>query len=98
MESRCGLVRAENPCRCPKKTRGLIERGLVDPERLQFSGPEVQRLQQEAPSRSSAFLAWADDASLQVLRAQRLPRGPDLAQTLMTLLAEAGFPLPDLES
>jgi RNA polymerase sigma factor (sigma-70 family) len=94
MESRCGLVRPDNPCRCPKKTRGLIERGMVDPERLQFAGPEVQRFHQEAPSRSSAFLAWADDASLQVLRAQRLPQGPDLAQMLASLLADSGFPLP----
>jgi RNA polymerase sigma factor (sigma-70 family) len=94
MESRCGLVRPDNPCRCPKKTRGLVERGLVDPDRLQFAGPEVQRLQQEAPSRSSAFLAWADDASLQVLRAQQLPRGPDFAQALSTLLADSGYPLP----
>lgn len=30
MHNRCGLVNTENPCRCPKKTKGFIERGVVD--------------------------------------------------------------------
>ncbi len=29
MNDRCGLVNTENPCRCPKKTKGFIEKGWV---------------------------------------------------------------------
>lgn len=36
MNGQCGLVNANNPCRCQKKTKGFIEAGHVDPVRLQF--------------------------------------------------------------
>ena len=34
MNDQCGLVNKRNPCRCPKKTRGFIEHGHVDPHQL----------------------------------------------------------------
>jgi RNA polymerase sigma factor (sigma-70 family) len=36
MNNQCGLVNKSNPCRCPKKTRGFIEHGHVDPNHLMF--------------------------------------------------------------
>ena|SRR5436190_11094703 len=42
MNNQCGLVNRNNPCRCPKKTKGFIEQGHVDPERLLFAGQRVQ--------------------------------------------------------
>ncbi|WP_013626964.1 RNA polymerase sigma factor [Rubinisphaera brasiliensis] len=36
MNGQCGLVNPDNPCRCPKKTRGFIDEGHVDPGHLQF--------------------------------------------------------------
>jgi hypothetical protein len=47
MQGQCGLVNANNPCRCPKKTKGFIEAGHVDPARLQFV-PLHQRRVSEA--------------------------------------------------
>ncbi|QEG01565.1 ECF RNA polymerase sigma-E factor [Stieleria maiorica] len=44
MNHQCGLVNANNPCRCPKKTRGFIEAGHVDPHRLMFASRHVQRI------------------------------------------------------
>lgn len=37
VSGKCGLVNPENPCRCPKKTRTLIDRGVVDPQELKFN-------------------------------------------------------------
>ena len=34
MNNRCGLINKENPCRCKKKTKGFILKGIVDPEDL----------------------------------------------------------------
>ena len=34
MNNKCGLVNKSNPCRCERKTKGFIERGIVDPENL----------------------------------------------------------------
>src|SRR5207253_3960044 len=32
MHGQCGLVNSDNPCRCPKKTKGFIDDGHVDPD------------------------------------------------------------------
>lgn len=44
MNNQCGLVNTSNPCRCPKKTRGFIEHGHVDPHRLLFVPRHVERI------------------------------------------------------
>src|SRR6267154_4282420 len=49
MNNQCGLVNKENPCRCPKKTRGFIEQGHVDPHRLLFVSQHVSRVRDIAP-------------------------------------------------
>jgi RNA polymerase sigma factor (sigma-70 family) len=48
MNDQCGLVNKGNPCRCPKKTRGFIEHGHVDPHRLLFVPEHVQRVRDVA--------------------------------------------------
>lgn len=36
MDNKCGLINPDNPCRCHKKTKGMIKEGLVSPETNQF--------------------------------------------------------------
>ena len=45
MNNQCGLINSSNPCRCHKKTRGFIDAGHVDPNRLQFLPSHVRRIQ-----------------------------------------------------
>src|SRR5262245_25845856 len=49
MNHQCGLVNRSNPCRCPKKTRGFIENGHVDPHHLLFVPEHVQKVREVAP-------------------------------------------------
>lgn len=49
MNGQCGLVNEKNPCRCPKKTRGFIQAGHVDPLRLRFVPEHVERVRDVAP-------------------------------------------------
>jgi len=37
MNKKCGLINSNNPCRCSKKTKGYIEKGVVNPDNLQFN-------------------------------------------------------------
>ncbi len=46
MNHQCGLVNPNNPCRCPKKTRGFIEEGHVDPGNLMFAAEHVTRIRE----------------------------------------------------
>src|SRR6266481_9342119 len=48
MNGQCGLVNRSNPCRCPKKTRGFIEGGHVDPRHLLFVPEHVQKVREVA--------------------------------------------------
>ncbi len=48
MNNQCGLVNKNNPCRCPKKTKGFIEQGHVDPHHLLFVPQHVERVKDVA--------------------------------------------------
>jgi hypothetical protein len=48
MHGQCGLVNANNPCRCPKKTKGFIKAGHVDPGHLLFVPLRRQRISEAA--------------------------------------------------
>jgi RNA polymerase sigma factor (sigma-70 family) len=49
MNHQCGLVNQNNPCRCPKKTRGFIEAGHVDPGNLMFVPRHIERIRDVVP-------------------------------------------------
>jgi RNA polymerase sigma factor (sigma-70 family) len=61
MNDRCGLVNQSNPCRCHKKTRALVERGLVDPSRLVFNTGYVVRIEDVARRRARTAMEAVDD-------------------------------------
>ncbi len=44
MNNKCGLINQNNPCRCPKKTKGFIEAGWVNKDNLQFNNHFIQRI------------------------------------------------------
>src|SRR5437899_2944665 len=48
MNGQCGLVNKDNPCHCPKKTRGFIQAGHVDPCHLLFVPEHVERVRDVA--------------------------------------------------
>jgi RNA polymerase sigma factor (sigma-70 family) len=48
MNNQCGLVNKNNPCRCPKKTKGFIEAGHVDPHHLLFVPQHAERVKDVA--------------------------------------------------
>jgi RNA polymerase sigma factor (sigma-70 family) len=48
MNNQCGLVNKSNPCRGPKKTKGFIEAGHVDPHHLLFVPLHVERVREIA--------------------------------------------------
>jgi RNA polymerase sigma factor (sigma-70 family) len=49
LNHQCGLVNKDNPCRCPKKTRGFIDEGHVDPHHLLFVPERIERVRDVAP-------------------------------------------------
>jgi len=56
LNGKCGLVNESNPCRCPKKIRGFMERGYLKPDKLQFAASHCRRVSEVAPSRGDELL------------------------------------------
>ncbi len=48
MNDQCGLVNKDNSCRCPKKTKGFIKQGHVDPDYLLFVSQHVESVREVA--------------------------------------------------
>lgn len=48
MQGQCGLVNTNNPCRCPKKTKGFIVAGHVDPGHLLFAPLRMRQIAEVA--------------------------------------------------
>ena len=51
MNEKCGLVNVANPCRCAKKTRGFMQAGYVDPDRMEFTRGRLASVEEVAPHR-----------------------------------------------
>jgi RNA polymerase sigma factor (sigma-70 family) len=56
VSGKCGLVNAENSCRCPKKTKALIDKGMVDKNSLRFNKDYKEKI-------SAIVLAQKNDIS-----------------------------------
>ncbi len=48
---KCGLVNPQNPCRCPKKAKVMVQQGIVDKDRLLFNRSYTQTVEQLVRSR-----------------------------------------------
>jgi RNA polymerase sigma factor (sigma-70 family) len=61
MNRQCGLVNPANPCRCAKKTKGFIELGYVDPQKLTFTRGFRARIHDKLLAKEAALEAARED-------------------------------------
>jgi RNA polymerase sigma factor (sigma-70 family) len=68
MNNQCGLVNKNNPCRCPKKTKGFIEPGHVDPDHLLFVGQHVEQVRHVAAETVREFDDLVEEQYAEIYR------------------------------
>jgi len=85
MNDKCGLVNRANPCRCAKKTRGFIEAGYVDPERLLFASDHVQQVRERSRTNANALMTL-DEECAEIFRQHPFYESPDVVPALRRLL------------
>jgi RNA polymerase sigma factor (sigma-70 family) len=90
MSDKCGLVNAANPCRCAKKTRGFMQAGYVDPDRLQFTKGRLASVGDIAPHRLNE-LESLDRKHAELFREHAFLAPADLAAKLRELITGSGF-------
>ena len=86
MHDRCGLVNADNPCRCPKKTKGFIEAGHVDPARLLFASRHALQVRTAAGDTVREIEDTLDRQYADVFRDHPFHQPPDQVAWLRQLL------------
>jgi RNA polymerase sigma factor (sigma-70 family) len=86
MNHQCGLVNKNNPCRCPKKTRGFIEAGHVDPRNLMFVPQHVQRVRDFAPEAVREIEDAVERQHVAVFRDHPFLQPPDQVNWLRRML------------
>jgi RNA polymerase sigma factor (sigma-70 family) len=60
MNNKCGLVNKDNPCRCARKTKGFIERGIVNPEKLIWDKGFSTRIEDFSQNKLDEVLIFSD--------------------------------------
>ncbi|MEO1436544.1 MAG: RNA polymerase sigma factor [Bacteroidota bacterium] len=60
MHNRCGLVNTDNPCRCPKKTKGFIQRGVVKADSLKWNADYKSRIYEHSKNTADVILNERD--------------------------------------
>jgi len=68
MNKKCGLVNANNPCRCSKKTRGYVAAGIVDPENLQFNTRYTSKISKFSKNKATKFSNTVDELNKKVFQ------------------------------
>ncbi len=89
MKGQCGLADPANPCRCKRKTRGFIRAGIVDPERLQFTGPHLAKVAETAPRRAKELQRVAEEGWARLFRDHPFQDARGTAANLRAILEGA---------
>jgi RNA polymerase sigma factor (sigma-70 family) len=91
MNNQCGLVNQKNPCRCPKKTRGFIEEGHVDPHHLLFVPQHLEHVRDIAPETVREITNVAEQQHVDIFRAHPFLQPADQIGWLRRMLEGEDF-------
>jgi len=88
LDGKCGLVNERNPCRCPKKIRGFMERGYLKPDALQFAENYRRRVREVAPGRGEELLEASHRLYAELYREHPFADPPPVSEVVRKTLAE----------
>jgi RNA polymerase sigma factor (sigma-70 family) len=90
MQNKCGLINTANPCRCAKKTRGFMQLGFLETNRLQFTKVQLAKVNQVAADRLNE-LESLDRKHAELFREHAFLAPPDVAIKLRELISRSSF-------
>jgi RNA polymerase sigma factor (sigma-70 family) len=95
LTGKCGLVNESNPCRCPKKVRGFMERGYLKPDKLQFAATHCRKVSEVAPSRGDELLEASDRLCAALYREHPFADPPAPSELVRQALAGVTLDAPE---
>ena len=87
MNQKCGLINQANPCRCARKTTGFIQKGYVDPKRLQFQQGVIARIEEVVEQKLKRFQKEGIESYQQLFQQHDFLEPEDQLASLRKLLS-----------
>lgn len=91
MNNKCGLVNKENPCRCSKKTKALIQIGYVNPDNLKFTRSYYFKMDKIAVQKVEELTDVLDKDCNELFRTHPFEKAPDFVISLRKILESDKF-------
>ena len=91
MNNKCGLVNKENPCRCSKKTKALIQVGYVNPDNLKFTRNFYYKMDKMSERKVNELIDVLDNECNELFRTHPYEKSPDFVLSLRKILESDKF-------
>jgi RNA polymerase sigma factor (sigma-70 family) len=91
MNNKCGLVNKNNPCRCEKKTKALLDVGYVNPQSLRFNVNYYNTIEKEVGKKLNEFINLSEEVCEDLFRNQPFHISPDFAAYFKDLINSGKF-------
>lgn len=91
MNNKCGLINKNNPCRCEKKTKALLDTGYVNPQNLRFTVNYYNTIEKEVGKKLSEFIDMSEEICEDLFRKQPFQISPDFASYFKELVNSGKF-------
>lgn len=85
MDNKCGLINKNNPCRCIKKTKALIDAGWVNKDTMKFRESYKKTIYQALNEKADKAIDVLEDSYLSVFQSQPFPENK-YSEKIMTML------------
>jgi RNA polymerase sigma factor (sigma-70 family) len=86
MNDKCGLINKNNPCRCGKKTKALIESGYVNPGNLMFNTNYIYSIKQVTEEKLGQYENYVEKEAGLIFAEQPFNQSPDFVKYVMGLI------------
>lgn len=91
MNDKCGLINKDNPCRCAKKTKALVDSGYVNPGKLIFNTNYIIQIKQATGGRLERFENYMEKEAGRLFDEQPFNNSPDNVEYVRRLINTAEF-------
>jgi hypothetical protein len=91
MHNRCSLVNTQNPCKCRNKTKGFIDAGHVDPQKMKWLSAYRKRIYEVVEQEIHVLLTDRDQIYREIFREGPFKTTQAPAEVIGSILSNERF-------
>ena len=91
MSDKCGLIHKNNPCKCIKKTKALVDSGYVNPNKLLFNTNFVYKVRHVSGNKMEKYVDYVEREGMLLFEEQPFQYSPDNVAYIRKLIDSDEF-------